>query len=166
MLRFANERVDKRQKVWCDYNMYRETEANMKYLKYIILLVLFLLLAFIAWGDEQKEKRIVAETGADGVQRVEVTAGSYYFDPNVIVVKVNVPVEMKIKKEAGVTPHNIVIKAPEAGIDIEESLGSEPKTIKFTPTKTGRYPFECTKRFLFFKSHKDRGMHGMLEVVE
>lgn len=138
----------------------------MKYRKYIIFVALFFLLAFIAWGDEQKEKRVVAEMFPDGVQRVEMTAGSYYFDPNVVVVKVNVPVELKIRKEAGVTPHNIVIKARDAGIDVEESLGTEPKTIRFTPTKTGRYPFECTKRFLFFKSHKDRGMHGALEIVE
>jgi plastocyanin domain-containing protein len=138
----------------------------MRYLKYILIAALLLAVAFIAWGDERAEKRFVATIDADGVQRVEVTGDTYYFDPNVIVVKVNVPVELKVKKAGGIAPHNIVIKAPDAGINIEESLSTEPKSIQFTPTKVGRYPFECTKRLLFFKSHKDRGMHGTLEVVE
>lgn len=138
----------------------------MRYLKYILIAALFLALAFIAWGDERVEKRVVATIDPDGVQRVEMTADAYYFDPNVVVVKVNVPVELKVKKAGGITPHNIVLNAPEAGINVEESLSTEPKSIKFTPTKAGKYPFDCTKRLLFFKSHKDRGMHGMLEVVE
>jgi plastocyanin domain-containing protein len=131
-----------------------------------IIVFLMLLMTGLAAADDQKpEKRFIAEV-KDGVQRVEMTGGEYYFDPNVVVVKVNVPVELKVKKEAGVAPHNIVLKAPEAGIDIDESLSSDPKVIRFTPTKTGTYPFECTKRFLFFKSHKERGMHGVLEVVD
>jgi plastocyanin domain-containing protein len=138
----------------------------MRYLKYILIAALLLAVAFIAWGDERVEKRVVATIDPDGVQRVEVTGDTYYFDPNVIVVKVNVPVELRVKKAGGIAPHNIVIKAPDAGINIEESLSTEPKSIQFTPTKVGKYPFECTKRLLFFKSHKDRGMHGMLEVVE
>ncbi|MEK6698412.1 MAG: cupredoxin domain-containing protein [Nitrospirota bacterium] len=138
----------------------------MRYLKYILIAALLLAVAFIAWGDERVEKRVVATIDPDGVQRVEMTGDTYYFDPNVIVVKVNVPVELKVKKAGGIAPHNIVIKAPDAGINIEESLSTEPKSIQFTPTKVGKYPFECTKRLLFFKSHKDRGMHGMLEVVE
>ena len=112
------------------------------------------------------EKRFVAVVDKDGVQRVEMIGGGYYFDPNVIVVKVNVPVVLTVRKEPGITPHNVVIKAPEAGINIDEELSTTPKTIRFTPTKVGNFPFECTERFLFFKSHKDRGMHGVLEVVE
>ena len=138
----------------------------MRYLKYMLIAALFLAVAFIAWGDERVEKRFVATIDPDGVQRVEVTGDTYYFDPNVIVVKVNVPVELKVKKAGGIAPHNIVVKAPDAGINIEESLSTEPKNIQFTPTKVGTYSFDCTKRFLFFKSHKDRGMHGTLEVVE
>jgi len=133
--------------------------------KYLITVMLVLVAAF-ALADEVKEKRVVATIDADGIQRVEVLGGEYYFDPNVIVVKVNTPVELKVRKAGGIAPHSIVINAPEAGIVFDESLGKEPKTIKFTPTKTGKYPFECTKRLLFFKSHKDRGMHGVIEVVE
>ncbi len=131
-------------------------------------LVLCLVLTGAAFlsGQVRTEKRTVAEIGADGVQRVEVIGGSYYFDPNVIVVKVNVPVELRVRKESGITPHNMVLKAPEAGINFSVSLSTTPKSITFTPTKTGKYPFECTHKLLFFKSHKDHGMTGILEVVD
>jgi plastocyanin domain-containing protein len=139
----------------------------MRYLKYMLFIAG--LLAFVvstAWGDELREKSVVATVNPDGTQRVEILGGGYYFDPNVIVVKVNIPVELIVRKEAGITPHDIVLKAPDAGINFAESLSTDPKTIRFTPTKVGKYPFECSKRLLFFKSHKDQGMHGVLEVVE
>jgi plastocyanin len=77
-----------------------------------------------------------------------------------------VPVEIKIKKEPTIVPHSFVIKTPEAGMDIVESLGSEPKTIRFTPTKAGKYPFYCDKKFLSSKSHREKGMEGIIEVLE
>ncbi len=128
--------------------------------------VLILLLGSVGFGQETAKNKFVAVVGADGVQKVEITGGSYYFNPNDIVVKVNVPVELVVKKE-GSTPHSIFLKAPEAGIDFDVTLGNEPKTIKFTPTKVGTYPFWCTKRApLSSKSHKDRGMTGVIEVVD
>lgn len=130
----------------------------------ILAVVMLLLGCGVAFADQPAEKRVVATVDPDGVQRVQMTGGNYYFDPKVVVVKVNVPVELRVKKAEGVAPHNIVIRAPEAGINFDENLGSEVKVIRFTPTKTGSYPFECTKQFLFLKSHKERGMHGMLEV--
>ncbi len=113
-----------------------------------------------------KEKRVVATLDADGVQRIEVIGGEYFFDPNYIVVKVNKPVELKVKKTGGYTPHNIVVKAPEAGINFSESMDKERKVIKFTPTAIGKYPMYCSKKLPFMKSHRDRGMDGMIEVVE
>ncbi len=112
-----------------------------------------------------KEKRFVATVGPDGVQHVEITGGEYYFDPNYIVVKVNVPVELSVKKAKGYVPHDIMVKAPDAGIDFKTELSDNAKIIKFTPTKVGKYEMECDKRFLWFKSHKDRGMDGFIEVV-
>jgi plastocyanin domain-containing protein len=117
-------------------------------------------------GQARPEKRTVAEIGADGVQRIEVIGGAYYFDPSIIVVKVNVPVELRLRKKSGITPHNMVLKAPEAGIDFSVSLSTTPKSVIFTPKKTGRYRFACTHKLLFFKSHEDLGMHGILEVVD
>ncbi|HAR46853.1 MAG: quinol oxidase [Nitrospirae bacterium GWC2_57_13] len=139
----------------------------MKYIVSTISAVfLTMFLAGAAPGAEQPVKRVVAVIDADGVQRVEMQAGGYFFDPGHITVKKDVPVELVVKREAGMTPHDIELKAPEAGIDFSVDITTEPKVIKFTPTKAGTYEFTCEKRFLFFKSHKDRGMHGVLVVVE
>jgi plastocyanin domain-containing protein len=107
----------------------------------------------------------VAKVDPDGVQRVRLEGGGYFFKPNHIVVKVNVPVELLASREAGIVPHDLVIKAPEAGIAVEVDLAAEPKKIAFTPTAVGKYPFYCGKRLLFFASHRERGMEGLLEVV-
>jgi plastocyanin len=160
----------------------------MKYTNlFALVLVLLLPIGTVAYGEEEKqpakeaapaaateghsheamkEKRVVAVVDADGVQRVDVVGGGYYFDPNYIVVKVNVPVELKVRKEGGYTPHDIVVKAPEAGIDFGESLGKDPKVITFTPKTIGKYEMYCSKKLIFVKSHKDRGMHGTIEVVQ
>jgi len=111
-----------------------------------------------------EKKEFTATIDADGIQRVEMLSGSYFFDPNYIIVKVNVPVEIKVKKESGMIPHDIVLKAPEAGINFRLELKDTPQIIKFTPTKTGVYTFDCDKKLLFFESHKDKGMTGKLEV--
>ena len=137
----------------------------MRSARYLLTFCIFLIVT-LAYAAADREKRHIAAVGPDGVQRVEMLAGSYFFDPDLIVVKVNVPVELKVKKEGGLAPHNIVLKAPEAGMDFAQELGSEPAYIRFTPTRTGRYEFECSKKFLYFESHKERGMHGVLLVVE
>jgi plastocyanin len=132
-----------------------------------ILRVCLLVLVFAGIsGAEDPLQKVFTATESDGIQRVNIAGGEYYFDPNYIIVKVNVPVELSVRKEGGIAPHNIVMHSSEAGMQFEESLDKEPKTVKFTPTKTGRYPFSCTKRFLFFKSHEERGMKGTIEVVE
>ncbi len=113
-----------------------------------------------------KEKRLVTKIDADGVQRAEMVGGDYYYDPNYIVVKINVPVELKVKKAAGYIPHNLIAKAPEAGIDFNIDLKGDPLIIKFTPKKVGKYPIYCDKSLLFFKNHRERGMEGLIEVIE
>ena len=118
----------------------------------------------VSFAQDEKEVH-VAKADPDGVQRVRLVGGGYFLKPNRIVVKVNVPVELSASREAGVTPHNLVIKAPEAGIAVEEELATEVKKIMFTATAVGKYPFYCSKKLLFFASHRERGMEGVLEVV-
>ncbi|HUJ17771.1 MAG TPA: cupredoxin domain-containing protein [Nitrospirota bacterium] len=132
----------------------------------IITTLIALAAAFVqsgAWGDET---RVVYKAVIDssGSQKVEMLGGSYFFKPNDIIVKVNVPVEIIIRKESGFVPHDIVLHAPEAGIDFKVELSTDPKTIKFTPTKAGKYEFYCDKRFLFW-THRAKGMEGVLEVT-
>ena len=118
-------------------------------------------------GAVASEKKVfTAQIDANGVQQVDIVGGSYFFTPNDIIVKVNVPVELSIKKEPGMIPHDFVLKAPEAGIDIQLELKETPQTVRFTPTKAGTYPFACEKKLLFFESHKEKGMTGTLEVRE
>ena len=102
---------------------------------------------------------------ADGVQRVQLTSGSYFFKPTRIVVKANVPVELLASREAGITPHNLVIRAEEAGVNVDEELATDPKKIAFTPTKPGKYAFYCSKKLPFMAGHREKGMEGVLEVV-
>lgn len=109
---------------------------------------------------------VVVPIDKDGVQRVEILGSDYYFKPGHIVVKVNVPVELKVRKDGYIIPHNIVIDAPEAGIKFNESLSRDPKAITFTPTKAGKYPMFCDKKPPLMASHRDKGMEGLLEVVE
>jgi plastocyanin domain-containing protein len=122
------------------------------------------LAAAITLAQGEKEK-VAATIDADGVQRVRIVGGSYFFKPGHIVVKVNVPVELLASRESGITPHNLLIKAPEAGLDVEADLGTEAKTIAFKPTAVGKYPIYCSKKLPFMAGHREKGMEGVLEVV-
>jgi plastocyanin len=137
-------------------------------MKIIKSLIVFLILAGIGLAQDagEKKKIFIANVDNDGVQRVEVSGGGYFFSPDYIVVKVDVPVELVVRKEPGIVPHNIVMKETAAGIDIRETLSTKPKAISFTPKKIGKYPFYCDKRLLFFKNHREKGMEGILEVIE
>jgi plastocyanin domain-containing protein len=111
------------------------------------------------------QETVIASIDDDGVQRVRMIGGEYFFTPQRVIVKVNVPVELMLTKEAGVVPHSFVINAPEAGISVDEELYNEAKKVRFTPTAVGNFPYYCRHRLLFFKSHRDKGMEGELEVV-
>ncbi|MCK5503588.1 MAG: quinol oxidase [Thermodesulfovibrionia bacterium] len=132
----------------------------------IFVLSILMMLSLLALNVKAQENFYRASIDIDGVQRVEIVGGSYYFDPEHIIVKVNMPVELIFRKMPGITPHNIIIEAPDAGIDFKVDMSKDPKTVKFTPAKTGIYAMYCDKRFLFFKNHRDKGMKGVLEVVE
>ena len=85
-----------------------------------------------------EEKQLRATVDSDGIQRVDILGGGYFFRPNHIIVKVNVPVELKVRKESGWVPHNIVMNSPEAGMVFDVALSEEPRLVRFTPTKTER----------------------------
>jgi len=120
----------------------------------------------LADGNTTDIKIYSATTDSNGVQKVDVIGGGYYFDPNHIIVKVNTPVELTLIKDEGFVPHTVVMDFPGAGMSFSESLSSEPTVIKFTPTALGEFAFICDKKLLFFKSHDEKGMKGVIEVVE
>lgn len=135
-------------------------------MKLIKFLIVFLILSGIGFAQDSGKKVYRATVDADGIQRISILSGGHYYDPDYIIVKVNVPVEITIKKDPSIVPHNIVIKEPEADIDIRETIKTEPKVTRFVPKKVGKYPFYCDKKLLFLKSHRERGMEGILEVTE
>jgi plastocyanin len=137
----------------------------MRNTRYLFVLPVLLLFALVPGARAAEEKTFTAVADADGVQKITMMAGSYFFDPNHIVVKANTKVELTVTKAGGVTPHDIEMKSPEAGMAFTEGLSSTPKVISFTPTKPGTYPFFCGKKAPFVKSHRERGMEGVIEVV-
>ena len=137
-----------------------------KYLSCFIVCLLPLLSTSASAQGKAQEETLRAVIDADGKQRIKILGGSNFFKPNHIVVKINVPVELSVSLESGIVPHTFVIKAAGAGIVIDESLDTHPKTFAFTPTAVGKYPFHCRNKLLFFKSHQEKGMEGILEVVD
>ncbi|WP_375055198.1 quinol oxidase [Zobellella sp. DQSA1] len=127
--------------------------------------VLALLVLLAAPGAGWAEP-VLARLDADGVQRVEVVGGNYFFRPDHIIVRVGVPVELIASKEPGLTPHSLVIWSPRMGLDVDEMMGREARVIRFTPMATGQTSFYCQEKLAFFPSHQERGMAGVLEVME
>lgn len=136
-------------------------------MRHVIKFILFTTVFTLMCGAASAQGPVTAvPVGQDGVQRVEMVGGSYFFKPNHIVVKVNTPVELIVSKESGITPHDIVAESPEAGIAFKEDLSTTAKTIRFLPTRVGMYPIYCDKKAPFSKSHKEKGMEGLIEVVQ
>ena len=141
---------------------------TMKNLVTFFLLCLGIAGHAVCRADTSPPGKIVyqATIAADGVQYVRIEGGSDFFKPDHVIVKVNVPVELTVSVEKGLIPHTLVIQSPEAGISVDENLSSDAKNIRFTPTAAGKYPFYCRNKLLFFKSHRDKGMEGVLEVIQ
>ncbi|WP_321858920.1 quinol oxidase [Burkholderia cenocepacia] len=116
----------------------------------------------LAHADGDTPVRVPVD--ADGVQRVTIVGGSYFFRPNHVIVRAHAPVELTVSAEPGVVPHSFEIDAPQAGIAIRTELATTPRTFRFTPVQPGRFAYYCTHRLLFFRSHRERGMEGVLDV--
>ena len=128
-----------------------------------MLAVLFIFPAMAA--AERNMTTAHAVLGDDGIQRLEIVAGSYFFEANHIIVKLGIPVELSIKIESKVVPHDFVLKVEASGIDIKEKIRKKGTLIRFTPNVAGEFPFYCSLRLLFLKRHRDKGMEGVLKVL-
>jgi plastocyanin len=108
---------------------------------------------------------VVVPIDSDGVQRATIVVDSYSYAPNHLQVEVGKPVELILKSVTIITPHNFVLKEPGAGLMLEQDVPTGKGTIlRFTPTQRGLFKFYCDKKLLFFKSHRDKGMEGLLDV--
>ena len=97
---------------------------------------------------------------------IDIRLGSYYIKPDKISVRASETVTLNITNEATLIPHNLVIEAPEADIHIKVDVSAgKSASVTLTPAKTGIYEMSCAKKPPFGKSHKEKGMHGILEVM-
>ena len=116
---------------------------------------------------EATTETIEGVVGDDGVQSALVVAPSgFTLSPKRIIVKVGVPVELTMKKTSFIVPHKIVAEHEDAGVVFDLKLKRKPQTVTFTPTRVGEYVFYCSTTVPFLKSHRDRGMEGVIEVVD
>jgi plastocyanin domain-containing protein len=113
----------------------------------------------------QPAPAVLVPFDTDGVQRITIVADSYSYEPNHLQVEVGKPVELIFKSVTIITPHNFVLKEPASGLMIEEDIPSgKTAVVHFTPIQRGVFTFYCDKKLLFFKSHREKGMEGLLDV--
>jgi plastocyanin domain-containing protein len=106
-----------------------------------------------------------AELSPDGIQRATIIVDSYSYTPDHLIVQRGVPLELTLRSVTWLVPHNFLIDAPEAGLKVSEEVpAGNSVTIRLTPDREGRYKFFCDKKLLFFHSHEEKGMTGILEV--
>ena len=108
---------------------------------------------------------MVATIGEDGIQRATITLDSYSYAPRHLIVQAGKPVELTLTSVTILTPHNFVLKDPAAGLDINQDVSAgKTSRVQFTPVQPGRFTIYCDKKLLFFQSHREKGMEGLLEV--
>ena len=126
------------------------------------LLISPLILIGYSLGLSRPPSEVVVKADAKGVQRVRVTAHTYWFDPNRIVVEAGQPVELTFHNASWIVPHNLTCEEPDAGIELSADVGTihRGRTMTFTPTKPGEYEFFC-----HVDAHSRKGMKGVIVVV-
>ncbi|QNP58087.1 quinol oxidase [Paenacidovorax monticola] len=107
----------------------------------------------------------VATVDADGVQRIAIVGGSYFFRPPRIVARAHVPLELQLSVEPGMIPHRFVLEGPAGQPLADLPLGTQTQALRLT-LPAGDYPFYCPHRLLLFPSHREHGMAGVLQVRE
>jgi hypothetical protein len=125
-----------------------------------ILAVAALLLSGMAHPQEIPS---AASTGADGVQRVTIVGGDYFFHPDRITARANEPLEINISIEPGMIPHSFVLDGPDGRHLANVELSTEVQVIHLN-LKAGHYVFYCPNRLFWFKNHRERGMAGVMEL--
>jgi len=69
-------------------------------MKTIKFLIVFLILAGVTFAQNAEEKKRIykATVDKDGIQKIEVLGGGYFYNPDYIIVKKDIPVELISRK--------------------------------------------------------------------
>lgn len=131
-------------------------------MRFLAILIAALALAGCSPGLGRPVHEVTARAGADGVQRVVVTAHSFHFEPDRIVVRARIPVELAIHNAAWLTPRVFVCDAPQADIRVRKPLSwfHGTRRVRFIPTRPGEYRFSCGG-----DARARTGMTGTIVVV-
>lgn len=118
----------------------------------------------IVRGEIDREV-LVLEPDFEGIQRAFIVLDSYAYAPSHISIQAGEPVEFRLENQSFLTPHNFIMDHPDAGLqqDVNVDAGDDV-TIRFVAPVPGTYTFYCDKQLLFFPSHREEGMEGLLEV--
>lgn len=138
---------------------------NSHFLKAFLFMIVFVFFTNL-YADSENNKMFIVQINKDGVQRVDIKVDSYSFKPDHLVVKLNKPVEIRLRSVTSIISHNFKLKYMGAGLEVDKDVPSgKDRVVTFTPTKVGKYEFYCDKKNIF-ANHKKKGMFGILEVVE
>ena len=111
-----------------------------------------------ASGNNRPPVTFEAAADSTGVQRVNVTLHSFYFDPSRIVVRAGHPVELVLHNNSLLVPHNFTIA--DSALAVARDVGrKDTHVVTFTPEHPGEFEFFC-----HVGSHAKKGMKGVLVV--
>jgi len=113
----------------------------------------------------ETEKVSIVKPDDQGIQRATIIMDSYFYRPKELSVQAGKPVELTLRNAATFLTHTFHLEDSAAGHHVHaEAKAGESQTVRFTPKEQGRFVFYCDKKFLFFKSHRERGQEGHLDV--
>lgn len=116
-------------------------------------------------ADMPTDSVIAIPLSPDGIQQATVLLDSYSYSPNYVVVERGKPVELTLTSVTTMTPHNFIIENLTDSLSVKQDVGAgKTVAVRFVPTRTGLFPFFCDKRLWPMRSHRDKGMEGVLEV--
>ncbi len=134
-------------------------------LRVLTLTSVLLLMVTLMSEDHVYGAVSVIQPDDQGVQRATIAMDSYSYSPNELSVQAGQPVELTLRNDATFISHMFIIADPAAGLHVHVDVSAgDSQTVRFTPMTRGTFPFYCDKKLLFFKSHRERGQEGRLEV--
>ena len=90
---------------------------------------------------------VILIPGQDGVQRIKIVLGSYFYSPNEIIIQANKPVLIELENQSFLTPHNFVIGDPEMSMHHEINVSpGDTVSLRLLLASPGRYTFYCNKQ--------------------